>query len=210
MASIAGALIATGFTIYFEAKVLPAVKTQPGKLEANPADEAEQEAIEAEQKAYEAAREKLEENKKASYVRVSVFMLFFVAGLGYFLGTWKPAGAQIEFFLWAALPVGLIAGIRCLHAYAGYAENFAETVWRDFSASYKPDSPAKPEKAKPPAGAHAGAHADGPGGAHPDAPAGPKGQHAAGGGGGHGHEGAAKPEHPQGHGGEHGGHQKAH
>src|ERR1039457_2180814 len=77
-ASIAGALVMTGSTIYFEA--------QP-----SPADTAERVLLEA--------------KKRASYMRVSVFLLFFVTGLGYFLGTWKPAGSQIEFFLWAALPL---------------------------------------------------------------------------------------------------------
>jgi hypothetical protein len=30
----------------------------------------------------------------------------------------------------------LIAGMRCLLAYRGYAENFAKTVWRDFAGLY--------------------------------------------------------------------------
>lgn len=62
--------------------------------------------------------------------------LLFAAAAGYFLGTWKPAPANIEFFLWAALPVTLIAGMRCLLAYRNQAQNFAETVWRDFAALY--------------------------------------------------------------------------
>jgi hypothetical protein len=162
-ASVAGALVATGFTVYFEAQVPPADQTE---------------------------RDKLEAKKKTSYMRVSVFLLFFVAGLGYFLGTWKPAAAQIEFFLWAALPVALIAGIRCLHAYSGYAESFAETVWRDFSASYQPDPP------KPAAGANDGAHTHAGDGAGSHVHAAPKPEPAA----------AAKPAPEQGHGGGHGGH----
>jgi hypothetical protein len=146
VASIAGALLATGFTVHFEAQRRP---NEEGK------------------------REKLEVNKKASYLWVTVCMLFFMASLGYFLGTWKPAPTRIEFFIWAALPLALISGIRCLHAYSDWAEKFAEGVWRDFSASYKPDPPT------PPAGAHAGARADAA---------------EAGGGGNKAHEGAPKPK----------------
>jgi hypothetical protein len=62
--------------------------------------------------------------------------MLFVATMGYFLGTWKPAPARIEFFLWAAVPVMLMAGMRCLLAYRSYAENFAKTVWRDFAGLY--------------------------------------------------------------------------
>jgi hypothetical protein len=131
VASIAAALLATGFTIYFEAQPPPANMAQYFQIVAK---------------------------KKAGNLSASVFLLIFVAGLGYFLGTWKPAPAKIEFFLWAALPLALIAGIRCLHAYAAYAESFAEGVWRDFSAFYKPDPPT------PSHGAHAGTDADAPGG----------------------------------------------
>jgi hypothetical protein len=153
--SIGGALIATASTVYFEAQVPPADKAQ---------------------------RDMLDAKKRTSYRTVSVFLLFFVAALGYFLGTWKmatvkPFPAQIEFFLWAALPIALIAGIRCLHAYGGYAENFAETVWRDFSASYKPDPPTPSE------GAHT--HDAGGGGVHVH-PAAPKLAPAHGHDGGHG------------------------
>ena len=187
VASIAGALIATRFTINVEAEV----------------------AVGKEQYIL------LEARKRAIYLRVSIFLLIFVAAVGYFLGTWKPAASQIEFFLWAALPVGLIAGIRCLHAYAGYADDFAKTVWNDFSASYKPDPPTPP----------GGAHGDAKGGAHADVPAG--GGHGAAGagghethgaGGGHGHAGAPKhepaagpkPAPAQGHGGSHGGKEHEH
>jgi hypothetical protein len=156
VASIVGALAATGFTIHFEAQRRPNDETECEKLDAR---------------------------KKASYKWVSFFMLFFMAGLGYFLGTWKPAPARIEFFLWTALPLTLIAGVRCLHAYSEWAERFAEGVWRDFSASYTPSTPSKP-----PNGAHGGAHEDeqdgAPGAAQP-APGG--------GGGGHGHAVAPKP-----------------
>jgi hypothetical protein len=185
-ASITAALVATGFTIKVEAEVASS-RQQYFQIEAR---------------------------KKAIYLRVTVFLLFFVAGVGYFLGTWKPAGAQIEFFLWAALPVALIAGIRCLHAYAGYADDFAKTVWNDFSASYQP-APATPA-----AGAHGGApaNAHGNGGAHSDAHGGGGGHEAHGGGESHGHAGAPKPEPvgapkpapEHGHGGGHGGHQGGH
>ena len=155
VASIAAALLATGFTIYFEAFVPP----------------------------NRAQNFLLEGKKKAGNLSVSVFLLFFVAGLGYFLGTWKPAPAKIEFFLWAALPLALIAGIRCKHAYAAYAESFAEGVWRDFSAFYKPDPPT------PPDGADGGVRADASGGA---------GKHA------HATKTKPSPAHGSGQGGQHG------
>jgi hypothetical protein len=112
MASIAGALVATGFTVYYEYWRRPANKQD---------------------------RDLLEAKKKSSYVWIGICMLFFMAGLGYFLGTWKPAPGRIEFFLWIAIPLGLISGFRCLQAYREWAERFAEAVWRDFSASYKLD-----------------------------------------------------------------------
>jgi hypothetical protein len=199
--SIAGALIATWFTNHYENPAPPAKKThaekaKPDKLQANVAHETEQQALEAKKK-----RDELEAKKKDSYKWVSIFLLFFACGLGYFLGTWKPAGSQIEFFLWAVLPVALIAGIRCLHAYAGYAENFAETVWRDFSASYTPDQTSKPDPKKPAPGKHDDKHADAPGGAT---------QHAPGGAGAHGHPAAPKPAPEPAHGGAHGGHAHGH
>jgi hypothetical protein len=58
-------------------------------------------------------------------------------GLGYFLGTWKPAPSSAEFFLCAAIPIAIIAGLRCMREYRKYAWNFAETVWRDFLALHR-------------------------------------------------------------------------
>jgi len=154
-ASIAGALIATGFTVYFEAQLRPAD---------------------------EEACERLDERKKVSYLWVSGCMLFFVAGVGYFLGTWKPAPARIEFFLWAALPMALISSIRCLHAYSDWAEKFAEGVWRDFSASYTPAPPT------PGAGAQVSTQTEAPSGVS------------------HAHQGAAKTTPSPAHGGVHSAH----
>ncbi len=73
---------------------------------------------------------------------LAVCAMLFALSSGYFLGTWKPAPASIEFLLWAALPVTLIAGMRCLQAYRNQAQNFAETVWRDFAALYSDTSAA--------------------------------------------------------------------
>jgi hypothetical protein len=159
-ASIAGALVATWFTFQYESRRRPNEKVE---------------------------RDLLEEKKKSSYKWVGICMLFFMAGLGYFLGTWKPAPARIEFFLWAAIPLGLISGFRCLHAYLEWAEKFAEAVWRDFSASYKPDPPT------PPADPHGGAHT-----------------HEAGGAGSHVHADAPKAAPAPEHGGSHGGHSHGH
>ena len=60
----------------------------------------------------------------------------FACGVGYFVGTWKPLAGRLELFVWAALPVTLLAGSRCIQAYRRYAEYFAETVWRDFAGLY--------------------------------------------------------------------------
>jgi hypothetical protein len=65
------------------------------------------------------------------------FILAAALGLGYFLGTWKPAAGGTEFFLCAAIPIAIIAGIRCMREYRKYAWNFAETVWRDFLALHR-------------------------------------------------------------------------
>jgi hypothetical protein len=73
---------------------------------------------------------------------LAVCSLLFAAAMGYFLGRWKPAPANTEFLLWSALPVTLIAGSRCLQAYQNHAQNFAETVWRDFAALYGEDASA--------------------------------------------------------------------
>jgi hypothetical protein len=81
--------------------------------------------------------------------------LLFAAGMGYFLGTWKPAPARMEFFLWTALPVAWIAAMRCLQAYRNFAESFAETVWRDFAGLYGDDSAPKPGDDPKKNGAHA-------------------------------------------------------
>jgi hypothetical protein len=67
----------------------------------------------------------------------TAFILVLALALGYFLGTWKPAPSQAEFFLCVALPVALIAGVRCMRGYRRYAQLFAETVWRDFSALHR-------------------------------------------------------------------------
>lgn len=71
---------------------------------------------------------------------LAVCTLLFALGMGYFLGTWKPAPAQTEFFLWVAMPVTWIAAMRCLQAYRNHAQNFAETVWRDFAGLYGDDA----------------------------------------------------------------------
>jgi hypothetical protein len=129
--SIAGALVATGFTRYYESRRRPEQKVE---------------------------RDQLEKKKKSSYMWVGIWMLLFMAGLGYFLGTWRPAPARVEFFLWTAIPLGLISGFRCLHAYGEWAERFAEAVWRDFCASYKPDPPAPSEGAHTHEAGGAGGH----------------------------------------------------
>lgn len=64
---------------------------------------------------------------------LAVCTMLLALGLGYFLGTWKPAPAPTEFFLWAAMPIAWIAAMRCLQAYRNHAQNFAETVWREFA-----------------------------------------------------------------------------
>jgi hypothetical protein len=84
------------------------------------------------------------ESKNAERTRdrwLAVCFVVFVLGAGYFLGTWKPLPGRLEFFLWMVLPVTLVAGSRCLKAYRGYAQHFAETVWRDFSGIYREDAP---------------------------------------------------------------------
>jgi len=67
---------------------------------------------------------------------LAVCLAVFGSAVGYFVGTWKPLPGRLEFFLWSALPVTLLAGSRCLQTYRGYAEHFAETVWRDFAGLY--------------------------------------------------------------------------
>jgi hypothetical protein len=62
--------------------------------------------------------------------------MLFAAGIGFFLGAWKPAPANAERFVWSALPVTLFAASCCLQAYRTYAQRFAETVWREFAGLY--------------------------------------------------------------------------
>jgi hypothetical protein len=64
---------------------------------------------------------------------LAVCSMLFTAGIGFFLGAWKPMPANTELFVWSALPVTLFAAMRCLQAYRTYAQTFAETVWRDFA-----------------------------------------------------------------------------
>ena len=81
----------------------------------------------------------LKRTKDAERVRdrlLAVCLAVFACGVGYFVGTWKPLPGRLEFFVWTALPVTLLAGSRCLQAYRGYAEHFAETVWRYFAGLY--------------------------------------------------------------------------
>jgi hypothetical protein len=91
-------------------------------------------------------KERQQKREKAANSWLAVCILIFVSGLGYFLGTWKPAPGRTEFFLWVVPPLTLIAGIRCIQAYRSYAQNFAETVWRDFSGFYRVDATSPSEK----------------------------------------------------------------
>jgi hypothetical protein len=111
VASIGGVLLASEIVQYIG--VHPAIKKEGQRLQQERASEAN------------------------SFL--AVCGLLYAAGMGYFLGTWKPAPERMEFFLWAALPVMLVAGRRCLLAYRNYAQDFAETVWRDFSCIYSDD-----------------------------------------------------------------------
>jgi hypothetical protein len=67
---------------------------------------------------------------------LAVCSMLFTGGIGFFLGTWKPAPANTELFVWCGLPVTLFAAMRCVQAYRMYAQRFAETVWRDFAGLY--------------------------------------------------------------------------
>ncbi|MGA2168899.1 MAG: hypothetical protein ABSG62_11855 [Terracidiphilus sp.] len=98
-------------------------------------------AARAEKEKDKEKRKLLQEREKAANEWLAVCVLLFASGLGYFLGTWKPLPGRLEFFLWSALPVTLFAGSRCFQAYRGYAQHFAETVWRDFSSLYREDAP---------------------------------------------------------------------
>jgi len=107
-ASIIGALIAASVTC---------------GVAAHPAAEKEQ-------------RKRQQKRERTASNWLAFCILLTACGLGYFLGTWKPAPGRIEFFLWVIVPLTLIAGMRCMQAYWLYAQNFAETVWRDFAGSY--------------------------------------------------------------------------
>lgn len=107
-ASIVGALISASVTC---------------SVAAHPAAEKEQ-------------RKRQQKREKTASQWLARFILLNAGGLGYFLGTWKPAPVRLEFFVWVVVPLTLIAGMRCMQAYWMYAQNFAETVWRDFAGSY--------------------------------------------------------------------------
>jgi len=72
-------------------------------------------------------------------VTASLWLLTFVA-----LGFWLGSAAQDHFghtltangrhVLLAGMAVLLLAALKCFSAYREFAQNFAETVWRDFSA----------------------------------------------------------------------------
>jgi hypothetical protein len=110
-ASIVGALISASVTC---------------SVAAHPAAEKEQ-------------RKRQQEREKTASKWLARFILLTGCCLGYFLGTWKPAPERLEFFVWVVAPLTLIAGMRCMQAYWMYAQNFAETVWRDFAGSYGKD-----------------------------------------------------------------------
>jgi hypothetical protein len=74
-------------------------------------------------------------------VGLACFLLLGTASAGYFVGTWKTAPAPTEFFLWLAAAATPIGAAIFLRAYQGFAENFAETVWRDFAAAYTQPTP---------------------------------------------------------------------
>jgi len=80
------------------------------------------------------------EARKRSDRGLAASILFVVMGLGYFLGTWHPAPGRVEFFVWTSFSLTPIAGARCLSAYRAFALNFAETVWRNFSELYSPET----------------------------------------------------------------------
>lgn len=67
----------------------------------------------------------------------AVLILALALGFGYFLGTWKPAPRDTEFFMCAAIPVAVLAGLRCMRGYRKYAQKFAETIWMDFLALHR-------------------------------------------------------------------------
>lgn len=64
-------------------------------------------------------------------------ILALAVALGYFLGTWKPAPREMEFFMCTAIPVAVLAGFRCMRGYRKYAQKFAETIWIDFLALHR-------------------------------------------------------------------------
>jgi hypothetical protein len=61
-------------------------------------------------------------------------------GAGFCLGVSRPAAffahapAHSEIILWAGVLLTLIAAAQCFSSYREFADHFAQTVWRDFSA----------------------------------------------------------------------------
>jgi drug/metabolite transporter (DMT)-like permease len=74
---------------------------------------------------------------------LSAFLLLASAGSGFVVGAWRfqpvanstPFPNYPEFILWGGALLALFAAVRCFSAYKGFAFNFAETIWRDFSAN---------------------------------------------------------------------------
>lgn len=87
--------------------------------------------------------------KKMADRIVAAFLLLALIGSGYLTGCWlfqPPASFPnyAESVLWGAALLTLFAAVRCFSAYKAFALTFAETVWRDFSASLSAqESPAK-------------------------------------------------------------------
>lgn len=89
--------------------------------------------------------------KKAADRLLAAFLLLTLATSGFLAAAWRfqPAPSAIPFsnsaesVLWAGALLALLAGARCFSAYKGFAHNFAETIWRDFSANLSiPELPA--------------------------------------------------------------------
>jgi Flp pilus assembly protein TadB len=85
------------------------------------------------------ARSKDQQEKANRTARVLWPSLFLAAGFWarYALpgGAEKPALVHAEAVLWATALLCLIAAAKCFTSYRSFAEDFAKTVWRDFSAS---------------------------------------------------------------------------
>ncbi|MGA3373856.1 MAG: hypothetical protein ABSC48_19100 [Terracidiphilus sp.] len=81
----------------------------------------------------EPARKKVDRFLTWSIV-VALFGAGFLAGLWRYQAAGISIPAYAEYILWGSWLLAWIAAARCFSAYKGFAQIFAETVWRDFSA----------------------------------------------------------------------------